>query len=130
MSVPDMKYFNIPKAAAIVTSFAIMAAGCKDSGNRAALTPEQIPTTVQNAFKDAAPDVKSLADDVAASLQNKEDPKAFGELQVLSARPDLTPEQREAAVRAIHTLTLQLAAAAAKGDQNAEEMLQQYRATK
>jgi len=125
-----MKDFTIPKAAVILLSLAIIAAGCKKDGNRATLTPEQIPAAVQNAFKDATPDVKTLADEVAASLQNKEEPRAFGELQVLSSRPDLTPEQREAAVRAIHALNIQLALAAARGDKNAEEMLQQYRATK
>ncbi len=125
-----MRDFSLFKSAVIVFSFAFFAAGCKPSANRAALTPEQIPGTVTNAFREAAPEVKNLADEVAASLHNQEEPKAFWELQELSARPDLTPEQREAALRATLALNIRLQAAAAKGDKNAEEMLQRYRATK
>ena len=104
-----------------------LATSCKKAGTLVAITPEQIPSTVQTAFKGAAPEVESLANDVAASLQNQEEPKAFEQLQALSWRPDLTPEQREAAMRALNE---QFAAAAAKGDKTAEEMLQKYRATK
>ena len=107
-----------------------LATSCKKAGTPVAITPEQIPNTVQTAFKGAAPEVESLANDVAASLQNKEEPKAFEQLQALSWRPDLTPEQREAAMRAMRALNEQFAAAAAKGDKTAEEMLQKYRATK
>ena len=125
-----MRILAIFPVAVLVLSVALMATACKKSGNRAVLTPEQIPATVQSAFKDAAPDVKSVAEEATAALQNKEEPKAFEQLQALSWRPDLTPEQREAAMRAIRALNEQFAAAAAKGDKNAEEMLQKYRATK
>ena len=125
-----MRNFALFPVTAIILLLALLAAACKKSEKPVVITAEQIPVTMQSAFKDAAPDVKSFAEDAAASIQNKEEPKAFEQLQALSWRPDLTPEQREAAMRAIRALNEQFAAAAAKGDKTAEEMLQKYRATK
>ena len=125
-----MRIFAFFPAALLILSIGLLATACKKSEKPVVITPEQIPATVQTAFKDAPPDIKSFAEDAAASIQNKEEPKAFEQLQALSWRPDLTPEQREAAMRAIRALNEQFAAAAAKGDKTAEEMLQKYRATK
>jgi hypothetical protein len=125
-----MRSFDMAKSAILVLSIVLAGAGCHKKSGVAVLTPEQVPVAVEDAFKGAGPEVKDLAAEVVSSLQNKEAPKAYGKLQNLSSRSDLTPEQREAAMRAIWALNEQLAAAAARGDQNADEMLKKYRATK
>ena len=125
-----LRNFDLVKAGGVLLAISLAATGCKKSASPAVLTPEQVPGAVENAFKEASPEIKDLANAVVTSLQNKEEPKAFDALQNLSNRPDLTPEQREAAMRAVIALNFQLAAAAAKGDKSAEEMLEKYRATK
>ena len=51
-------------------------------------------------------------------------------LQALFARPDLTPEQRQAAQRSMISLNEKLRVAAEQGDQQAAQALQMYRARK
>jgi hypothetical protein len=48
----------------------------------------------------------------------------------LMSRPDLTPEQREAAARSMLSVNEQLRAAADQGDARAREALQIYRSSK
>jgi hypothetical protein len=59
-----------------------------------------------------------------------EDPRALLQLHDLSMRPGLTPEQQVAAGRCLTGMLDELRTAAAKGDQKAEEALEQYRARK
>jgi hypothetical protein len=115
----------------ISVALLLTAAGC----NRNAPPPppvsiEQVPATVQNAFKDASPEVKSSAEQVATAVQTQDDAKALIQLQSLFGRPDLTPEQREAASRSMIALNARLRAAAAQGDRRAAEALEAYQAGK
>src|ERR1041385_8098549 len=91
---------------------------------------EQVPATVESAFKDAPAEVKSSADEIAAAVQGKDNAKALIDLQALFARPDLTPEQREAASQSMRSLHQQLRSSAAQGDARAAEALQTYGARK
>lgn len=96
----------------------------------AALPVEQMPLTFDQAFAQASPELKEAARDVTAAVQNEDAPKAFVDLQHLNAQTSLTGPQREAALRAMLTLQERLRAAAEKGDKKAEEVLEQYRASK
>ncbi len=94
------------------------------------LAREEVAPTLDDAFKNAKPENKQAASDVVSALQGKDDPRAFVQLQSLSAKPDLTPEQRAAATRSMLSVLAQLQAAAANGNKAAEDLLQAYRASK
>ena len=85
---------------------------------------------MQQAFVAASADVKAMAGEVEAAMQANEDGKAFLQLGALSARPDLTAEQRGAAAQAMLTVHQKLNAAAAKGDRDAAALMESYRASK
>jgi hypothetical protein len=109
----------------------LLAAACnRNAPPPAPVSIEQVPATVASAFKDAPADAKSIAQEVATEVQAKDDGKALMQLQTLFQRPDLTPEQREAASRSMISLNLRLREAAAQGDTKAAEALQAYQAGK
>ena len=110
-----------------------MLAGCGKNSTSSAPPPlaaDQVPATIENAFDQAQPEVKSVADSVASSVKNQDSATAFEQLQDLSARPSLTSEQRSAAARAMVTVVQQLQEAAANGDQKAQEALHKYMSTR
>src|SRR4051794_18405282 len=78
-----------------------LAAGCGRNEAPKPLSADQVPAAVEDAFKEAPPDAKTAAAGVVSSLQGKDDVKAFFDLQSLSARNDLTPEQRQVATRSM-----------------------------
>ena len=84
---------------------------------------------MRDAFKQANPELKSAADETAVAIE-REPAKALRQLQGISANVDLTAEQRRAAEQSMLLLLKKLRDAAAKGDANAEQALDAYRATK
>lgn len=122
------RFLFLPVASICLSLFLVV--GCQKNDAPAALPADQVPQVVEQAFKSASAEAKTNADEVVASLQNKDDVKAFVDLQILGARTDLTPGQREAATRSMLSLNERLRDAAAQGDQKAQEALQQYHAHK
>src|SRR5213075_2013887 len=96
----------------------------------AGLAVEQVPLTFNQAFAEAAPEIKQVAQDVVTAVQGDDAPKAFVDLQHLNSQSTLTGPQREAALRAMVTMHERLRAAADKGDKKAQETLEQYGASK
>lgn len=127
---------NRPRVICFVPCLSLMLAlaaspGCGRGGDEPELLAiEQVPSTVEDAFKDAPTELKDSASEVVTAIQGKDESKALLDLQALFARPDLNPEQREAASRSMISLNQKLRAAAEKGDQRAAEALQTYRARK
>lgn len=116
---------------ALVAGFLLAAtSGCGRSGAGVAKTPEQAKEAIKQAFAGATSDVKTLAGDIEAAMKANEDAKAFLQLGNLTARPDLTEEQRGAAAQAMLTVNQKLSAAAANGDRDAAALLDSYRASK
>ncbi len=116
---------------ALVAGFLLVAtSGCGPSGAGVAKTPEQAKEAIKQAFAGAPSEVKAIAGDVEAAMKANEDAKAFLQLGNLSARPDLTAEQRGAAAQAMLTVNQKLSAAAANGDRDAAALLDSYRASK
>ncbi len=113
----------------LLCTLALMAGCGKHETGASVSTPAEAEAALQNAFKQAKPDVKSLADEAAAAIE-KEPAKALGNLQALSSNPDLDPQQRNAAQDSVLVLTSKLREAAAAGDADAEKALQAYRASK
>jgi len=93
------------------------------------VTIEQVPQVMEEAFKQAEPQVNQQVDQAVTAVK-QEDPRALEQLQTLSSRPDLTIEQRRAADRAMYATLRRLQEAAKQGDQKAEAELKRYRATK
>ncbi len=110
---------------------AFFLAGC-GSGNSsgAAKTPEAAKAALQQAFAKAPAEVKAIASEVEAAMQNQEDGKAFLQLSALSARQDLNQEQRGAAAISMLAVGQKLNAAAAAGDRDAAALMESYRANK
>jgi hypothetical protein len=107
-----------------------LAAGCSRNEAPKALSADQVPAAVESAFKEAPPEAKTTAAEVVSSLQGKDDVKAFFDLQALSGRNDLSPEQRQVAARSMLSMNERLRAAAAQGDQRAAQALQLFRSSK
>ena len=118
---------NTPLLATVVLSV-LLTASCGQNEPPPPMPVEQVPATVENAFKEANPELKGSAGEIVTAIQGKDEPKALLDLQALFARPDLTPEQREAANRSMISLNQKLRTAAEQGDQRAAEALQVYRA--
>jgi len=103
--------------------------GCKKGEARAPATPAEAQAAMQDAFKQANPELKAAADETAAAIE-REPTRALGQLQGISSNVELTPDQRRAAEQSTLLLLKKLRDAAAKGDANAEQALEAYRATK
>ena len=96
-------------------------AGCEKNKPPQPLSVDQIPAAMNQAFAKAPAERKELVERAVSALQNKELSKALMVVEGLCAVPDLTPEQRETASRALLTLNQELQAAAQGGDKAAAE---------
>ena len=112
----------------LTLSFSAMS-GCKKAEARAPANPAEASAAMQDAFKQASPELKAAADETAVAFE-REPAKALGQLRGISANLDLTLEQRRAAEQSMFLLLKNLRDAAAKGDANAEQALEAYQATK
>lgn len=123
---PPLQQLAIAIGACLVFSL-----GCrKPAPAPAPVAIEQVPPTMEKAFEQAPAELRQTAGGIATTLRNSDDASAFFELQSLSAKPTLTPAQRDAVTRSMLAVHERLRAAAAKGDQQAEKALEHYRATK
>jgi ATP phosphoribosyltransferase regulatory subunit HisZ len=108
----------------------LVAASCKKSGPPQALSIEKAPASLQEAFAKAKTEIKDLANQIIAAMQNKDYAKAHVDLQALCAASELTTRQREVATACMLTVVEQLQAAQAQGDQKAAEAIKSYRMNK
>ena len=109
----------------------MLAAGCtKEIAPPKPIALEQAPSSLQEAFKGANSDLKSLVDAAVGSLGTKDYTKALFALQTLSARSDLTPQQRDLTTRSTLAVNQALADQANSGDQQAQQVLQFQRSNK
>ena len=116
-----------------VLLFALMVGGgCRNRSQTsdAAAAVEKDPAAIEAAFRDAPIEVRQQATEVATALQSQNDAAAFVRLEKLSGRPDLTPEQRQAAFTSWMAVNARLQQAAANGNEGARDLLEKYRASK
>lgn len=127
-----MKLKNSLGLAGWLTSSLMLAAGCSKSGagGPAPLAADQIPTAVNQAFATAPADTRQQVASVVTDAQAKDSSTTFVDLQNLSARPDLTPQQRQIVVRAMQTTFQQVRAEATNGNPAAQKVLHQYISTR
>ena len=98
----------------------ILAGGCSKQAD----APEAMPVAesaskVQETFSKAQEEIRILSEAAAAAIQRKEFPSAYATLQALLNRPDLTPEQRSVAGRALVGVNGEIQKAVQRGDSDA-----------
>ncbi len=109
----------------------IIASGCsRKEPAQPTASVEQTTPALEAAFKAAPLDVRQEAVEAVTALQSQNDAAAFRQLQELSQRPSLTPEQRQAAVNSWLAVNARLRQAAADGNTAAQQLLEKHRASK
>ncbi len=109
----------------------LFSVGCDQSSTPPKpLTAEELPAALEKAFSKAKPEAKGLATQIIASVQAKDYPKAFLDLQSLLGKPDLTQQQVSVTSSALLTANTLLQAAQAQGDSKATEAIKFNRETK
>lgn len=105
--------------------------GCnRHAGPPPPLAAEEIPAAMEQAFRQAAPEIKEAAGQIVSAVQSKDYPKASTLAQTLAERPDLTSDQRLLVARAMLALNGLLQSAQAQGDENAAAALKFHQMTK
>lgn len=115
---------------AVVALCATALCGCGDKPAPEPIATAEVPKTLDNAFKSASADDRAAAKAAAEALQKDEQSMALDALEALARKPDLTPEQREAAAKAALSVRAGIVDAANKGDAAAQAFLEQQRARK
>src|SRR5512141_2257727 len=81
---------------------------CSKHAAPEALSLDQVPSAMDNAFKKVQPDTREQVQSITTSVQNKDYAKAYLELQNLCSQPNLTAEQRQVATRSMLAVNAQL----------------------
>jgi hypothetical protein len=114
-----------------VVALTVIATGCsKSSPKSVALSPDQIPVKMNQVFNQSSGETKDLANNCVSASQNQDAATAFLDLQKLSSRNDLTPEQRATTSRAMAGMFQQLRTASEQGNPAAQNVLHQYLSTR
>jgi hypothetical protein len=103
---------------------ALLFAGC---GSK---PPSEDAAKFDSAFKKTEPHVREFAEQAVEAESKNDYSTAFRHYRALSLNPDLTPEQRNAANASMLEMSKKLRESAEQGNKEAEQMLQEYRATK
>ena len=87
-------------------------------------------TNFQAAFKKTESHVKEFAEQAVTAERQNDFTTAFVHYRALSLNPDLSQDQRNMANESMLAMSQKLREAAEKGDQQAQQVLENYRATK
>jgi hypothetical protein len=87
-------------------------------------------TNFQAAFKKTEPHVRDFAEQALEAEKKNDYSTAFRHYRALSLNPDLSQEQRNLANQSMLQMSAKLRESADKGDNEAKQMLEEYRATK
>jgi hypothetical protein len=124
-----MKKNFIPGLLYSLATVSLIAAGCSKHTTQA-LAPEKVPAAMDQAFVKAVGEPKEIAQEVTTACQNQDAATAFVDLQKLSQRTDLTPEQRATTAHAMATLFGKLRADSENGNPAAQAVVHQYVSTR
>jgi len=114
--------------AAVTVALALLA-GCRNEAP-GPLTAEQVGSTLKQGFAGSSGEAKKLADEADAALKANDPVTAWGVLNEMNQRADLTAEQHEAAARSQQALLIKLQESAAAGNAQAQAAVEAYRASK
>ncbi len=118
----------VPSAALMMALLVLAGCGRKQQAS-GPLPAAEMPAALSQAFATAGGDLPAQVQVVAAAAQ-EQDPLVVPVLLQLTARPDLTPNQRAAANGCLQGLLEEARRRAAQGNASAEAVLQAYRASK
>jgi PBP1b-binding outer membrane lipoprotein LpoB len=104
-----------------VSLLAVLFPGCSKSAP---------PADFQSAFKSTPSQVKEFAEQGVQAEKQNDFSTAFRHYRALSLNPELTQEQRNFANQSMLEMSKKLREAAEKGDKEAGQVLEDYRATK
>jgi len=109
----------------------LFGAGCdRSSAPPTPLSAAELPAAFTKAFGKAKPEVKEVADRIAAAVQAQDYSNAFNDLNSLIGKPNLTKEQVSVMSRGLQTVNTLLQEAQAKGDAKAAETIRVYNRNK
>jgi len=113
----------------LVLSLVITVSGCSKHASDAPtpLPVNEMQTVFQRAFASAGADTEAAANQFVTDMQNHNATAAFGEIQDLRARPDLTADQQTTLARAMMTAAQELQKGADSGDQQSAQAMRQYK---
>lgn len=120
-----MKKVGIFICALSLACVACLVAGCGSGGDSAGGG-----TNFQSAFKKTDSHVREFAEQAVEAEKKGEFSTAFRHYRALSLNPDLTDQQRNLANEEMLEMTKKLREAAEKGDTQAAQTIEEYRATK
>ena len=112
-----------------VLSLVLVVGGCGKKNAAAPITPQENAAQVKSVFENASAEVKQQAGEVVAAVQSQNPVAAYTQLENLSGRSNLTPEQQQAIFDMRMALVRQLQAESTKGNAAAEELLNKYRSS-
>jgi hypothetical protein len=124
-----MKKTSLPAALFPLAIYLLISAGCSKHGAQA-LAPEKVSAAMDKAFVKASGEPQEMAQEISTACQSNDTVTAFADLEKLSHRTDLTPEQRSATAHAMATLFGKLRADSDNGDQAAQAAVHQYISTR
>ncbi len=109
----------------LILAVAVVLMGC---GHNAPSTGAN--TNVQSAFQTTPAAIREFAEQGVEAEGKGDFGTAFVHYRALSLNPELTPEQRNTADRSMLEMGKKLRDAAARGDQDANKVLENYRSTR
>lgn len=132
MLMPPSDQLRLSNAVFLSLVLLLLAApGCKQSdAPPPALTLEQLPPALEQAFAKAKPEARPPEQEVMSALQAKDYPKALLSLQALAAVPGLNRQQANVVGAGIMTLNNALQQAQSQGDAQAAQALEFYHKNK
>jgi len=109
----------------------LLALSCSRHGGNVndPLSAAEIDPVLEQSFQSADATVRAAVHKIVEETQQNQVAAAFTDMKELASMPNLTDEQRVTAIRAAKTLGQELQEAAQKGDQQASETLQSYKAS-
>ena len=112
------------------TLTALTLIGCRPVPNSDAVDSRQAVSALNKAFAKAPSDLKVLVEEASSGLLAGDAGKSFLQLSLVSSRPDLTAEQRGITAESMLAAGKKLQEAAVRGDKEAAQVLEAYRAAK
>ena len=119
------KWISLVCSLLLLCGTGTLVSGChsKEGDAPQALSLDQAPKAIEEAFKTAKPELKTAVAQLTGALVAKDKLKAEAAVQELAARTDLNKAQRQLAGRLVITISQELQAAAAGGDEQAQEVV-------
>lgn len=121
-----------PVAGLLLIALALAASGCGESSSESpsaapVAKPAEAANQLQKAFVTAPPEVRRTATEMSEALRTADYDAAIRSLQVMKARPDLTPQQQMALHESSAALEARLIEAMARGDPKAKAAYERLR---